>query len=36
VIGYRNTGIGNNKVYAFTLAGLDDQGEHSDNEGNQD
>jgi polyvinyl alcohol dehydrogenase (cytochrome) len=34
--GYRNTGIGNNKVYAFTLAGLGDQGEHSDNEGKQD
>jgi polyvinyl alcohol dehydrogenase (cytochrome) len=31
--GYRNIppGIGNNKVYAFTLAGSDDRGGHSDN-----
>jgi polyvinyl alcohol dehydrogenase (cytochrome) len=30
--GYRNIppGIGNNKVYAFTLAGAKDRGEHSD------
>ena len=30
--GYRNIppGIGNNKVYAFTLAGERDHGEHSD------
>jgi polyvinyl alcohol dehydrogenase (cytochrome) len=43
--GYRNIppGIGNNKVYAFTVAGSDergghpdDQGEHLDNEGKQD
>jgi polyvinyl alcohol dehydrogenase (cytochrome) len=36
--GYRNIppGIGNDKVYAFTVAGSDDQGEHSDNEGKQD
>jgi len=35
--GYRNIppGIGNNKVYAFTLAGSDDRGGHSDNEGKQ-
>jgi len=33
--GYRNIapGIGNNKVYAFSLAGSKDQDEHSDDEG---
>jgi polyvinyl alcohol dehydrogenase (cytochrome) len=33
--GYK-IGTGNNKVYAFTLAGSDDRGRHSDNEGKQD
>src|SRR6266478_962198 len=35
--GYRNIppGIGNNKVYAFTLAGSKDRGEHSGNQGEQ-
>jgi outer membrane protein assembly factor BamB len=27
--GYRSTGIGNNKVYAFTLAGSEDGGDNS-------
>jgi outer membrane protein assembly factor BamB len=36
--GYRNIrpGIGNNKVYAFTLAGERDRGEHSDDHGHSD
>jgi polyvinyl alcohol dehydrogenase (cytochrome) len=36
--GYRNIppGVGNNKVYAFTVADSDDRGGHSDNEGKQD
>jgi polyvinyl alcohol dehydrogenase (cytochrome) len=35
--GYRNIppGIGNNKVYAFTLADSDGRGDHSDNQGEQ-
>jgi polyvinyl alcohol dehydrogenase (cytochrome) len=33
--GYK-IGTGNNKVYAFTLVGSDDRGEHSGNEGKQD
>jgi len=36
--GYRNIppGIGNNKVYAFTVAGSNDQGDDSDDQREQD
>jgi hypothetical protein len=36
--GYRNIppGIGNNKVYAFTLAGSKDRGEHGEHSGDSE
>jgi polyvinyl alcohol dehydrogenase (cytochrome) len=33
--GYHLAGTGNNKVYAFTLAGSDNRGKHSDGQGKQ-